>query len=148
MAQLRKIEEYIQRLGDDKEPGWVRGYTTRDNHLSGALREMGDEIMGDPDVNLDDIEGNIRSLLEEAAETLDDAHQNWLSLQLAARDVCGDINAMRSNVKPLGAGHWFGGFSKSQEIGEYVVETYIEWPNIDISEKQLAAVLRGEEYTL
>lgn len=148
MAELQRIEELDARL-NGKEPAWIRGYSKRENHLSGELREMADSMMGyDPAQMPGSNELKLRELLTEAAETLDDAHENWLNLTLAARDIVGDIGAMKSNVEPLGHGHWFGGFSRSEEIGEYVVETFIEWPNLDISSKQLVAVLQDKEYKL
>ena len=138
MASLERIERLTERL-DDREPSWVRGYRKRDNHLSGALRDI-EERMSDPDISLDDIELEIRQLLEEAAETLDDAHENWLDIQLAARDVCGDVGAMRQDE------NWFGGFEQ-HFINDYG-NAVIEWPNVEITITQLADVLDGKEYKL
>ena len=153
MASLEMIEKLDQRL-NGKEPAWIRGYSKRDNHLSGALREMADEVMSNPDISLDDIEMNIRELLEEAAETLDDAHENWLNLQLAGRDLVGDIGALRCPQDPRpdefneGSGHFYGGFHPSWDDDSCIeTQTYVEWPNLTISADNLAGILRGtKEY--
>ena len=144
MASLKRIEELDERL-DGKEPAWIRGYTKRDNHLSGALREM-QERMQDPDISLDDIECDIQSLLEEAAETLDDAHENWLNLQVAGRALCGDIEAMADDYNSDKAEHWFGPFSVSREDWDRG-GACIEWPNLQISATELGRTLDGKEVT-
>lgn len=81
MASLKKIERMVQHLderGLPTEPTWIRGYERRDNHLSGALREAGYSIgPGHDEGNFD----HIVALLEEAAEALDDAHEEWLVMQ-------------------------------------------------------------------
>lgn len=153
MASLEMIEKLDQRL-NGKEPAWIRGYSKRDNHLSGALREMADEVMSNPDISLDDIEMNIRELLEEAAETLDDAHENWLNLQLAGRDLVGDIGALRCPIDPRpdelseGSAHFYGGFHPSYDDDSCLeTQCYVEWPNLTISADNLAGILRGtKEY--
>ena len=118
MASLQRIEELDSRL-NGKEPAWIRGYPDkkREQHLSGALREMADEVMSNPDLSLDDIEMDIRYLLSEAAETLDDAHEEWLNTQLAARDLCGDIEAMRTPDPESDdeKTSWFGNFTESYD---------------------------------
>lgn len=146
MASLKRIEELSQRLGCDAygiEPKWIRGYTKRDNHLSGALRNI-EERMSDPDISLDDIEMDIRALLEEAAETLDDAHEEWLNNQLAARDLIGDIDAMRDRDQGT---NWFGGFSEWQ-ADDQICNASIEWPNLEISATKFVTVVRGGDYEL
>ena len=154
MASLERIEELDSRL-NGKEPAWIRGYSKRDSHLSGALREMADEVMSNPDLSLDDIEMNIRELLTEAAETLDDAHEMWLNTQLAARDLVGDIGALRCPTDPRpdelseGSGDFYGGFHPSYDDDSCLeTQCYIEWPNLSISTNTLCEVLRGEEYKL
>jgi len=158
MASINQIERLSIRLGvreHNTDASWVKGYQKRDCHLSGSLREMADEIMSNPDISLDDIEMNIRELLTEAAECLDDAHQEWLSLQLAGRDLVGDINALHCPQDPRpddlseGSGHFYGGFHPSYDDDSCLeTQCYIEWPNLTIVTDQMAAVLRGEEYKL
>lgn len=85
MAELKKIEEMAHAI-DYREPAWIRGYEKRDNHLSGALRSLGHVLPADL-MHTDD-DGNdvsIGALLEEAAETLDDAHQAWLEQDILNR---------------------------------------------------------------
>jgi hypothetical protein len=156
MGLIERIDALQDRL-NGKEPEWVRGFKSskRDNHLSGALREMADEVMSNPDISLDDIEMNIRELLEEAAETLDEAHEEWLNTQLAARDLAGDIGALRcddprdESLREEPTEHWFGGFHPSWDDDSCVeIQTYVEWPNLGITVDALTAVLRGEEYKL
>lgn len=78
MANLERIErmrERLESLGEPTEPPWIRGYTTRDMHLSGALREASMNWT---------LPIEIEGLLDEAAETLDDAHEEWLENKLLA----------------------------------------------------------------
>jgi hypothetical protein len=100
MASLKRIEALASRL-NYAEPKWVRGYPDekRDNHLSGALREASDNVWGDKTGVASEVltpeELALMGLLSEAAETLDDAHEEWLNTTLAARDLVGDIAACK-----------------------------------------------------
>ena len=108
MAELKKIETMIDQLATyvcmaRTEPDWIRGYEKRDNHLSGALRSLGNMI--DDKLMFTDEDGNdtnLSAILEEAAETLDDAHQEWLEQQLANRKrryiVIGHIPDMEQEI--------------------------------------------------
>ena len=88
MAELKKIEEMAHAI-DYREPAWIRGYEKRENHLSGALREAIGDVWGDRTGKASDVltpaELTLTSLLEEAAETLDDAHQEWLETDIRSR---------------------------------------------------------------
>lgn len=81
MASLRRIEELmaeLQKYHIPTEPSWIRGYmksSISKKHLSGRLREASE------DKNLP---MEIECLLDEAAETLDDAHEEWLENKLIA----------------------------------------------------------------
>ena len=147
-GMIERIESLEARL-NGKEPKWLRGTEKRENHLSGALREMTD-LMCNPDLSLDEIEMNIRELMDEAAEALDDAHEEWLNTQLAARDLTGDIEALKCDGPDPdmdGSTGWFGKFTEAHDDWDGF-GLKIQWPNLEISQTQLAAVLRGEEYKL
>ncbi len=79
MASLQRIEAMRAELENNSiptEPNWVFGYHKPDRitmHLSGRLREAAMEA------NLPPL---IEALLDEAAETLDDAHEEWLQERL------------------------------------------------------------------
>jgi hypothetical protein len=78
MASLENIENLVtelERRGISTDPHWVQGYEKRDNHLSGALREAA--------MNWSDLPAEVEMLLDEAAEVLDDAHEDWLSNRVA-----------------------------------------------------------------
>lgn len=102
MASMKRIEALASRL-NYAEPAWIRGYPDekRDNHLSGALREAEALVWGDRTGVAHEVltktEVQLLGILEEAAETLDDAHEEWLNLTLAARDLTCDIAAMKCN---------------------------------------------------
>lgn len=81
MASLRRIEEMRAELENHDiptEPSWIRGYATSQHkmHLSGILREA--------EMEWSHLPPEIRHLLDEAAETLDDAHEEWLENKLIA----------------------------------------------------------------
>lgn len=81
VAELRRIEEMYDKLKSltlPTAPEWIQGYTKRDGHLSGALREAEERFFGTTDESVKEL----LSLLEEAAETLDDAHQEWMETQI------------------------------------------------------------------
>ena len=93
MASLTNIEELSGRYGDGF-PSWVHGqgemhspmsYT---QHLSGRLRNLwiDYDLNHAPDEQSEDVK-KVVALLEEAAETLDDAHEEWLVDKLAQRDA-------------------------------------------------------------
>ncbi len=154
MASMKRIEALATRL-NHKEPAWIRGYEKRDNHLSGALREAEALLWGDRtgvahEVLTED-ELTLSGLLEEAAESLDDAHEEWLNLTLAGRDLVGDVEAMKADGPDPdmeGSIGWFGPFSK-WEADDQIVCASIEWPNLEISQEVLCQVLAGKlEYEL
>jgi len=158
MASLKRIEALASRL-NYKEPAWIRGYEKRDNHLSGALREAQAIIWGDRTGVAHEVltadELTITGLLEEAAETLDDAHEEWLNTTLAARDLVGDIAAVRcddprdEDMRDEPTEHWFGGFHPSWDDDSAIeIQTYVEWPNLGITVDALTQVLQGKEYKL
>ena len=106
MAELRKIEDMSYKL-DYAEPAWIRGYAEpeRENHLSGALREAIDELIWknrSAQEGLNKDEAALAELLEEAAETLDDAHQEWLERELLNRKrryiVIGRVPDMENEI--------------------------------------------------
>ncbi len=160
MASLKRIEALASRL-NYKEPAWIRGYPDekRDNHLSGALREASDAVWGDRTGVAKDVltaeELTLMGLLSEAAEILDDAHEEWLNTTLAARDLTGDIHAMRcddprdEDLRDEPTDNWFGGFHPSwDDDSGYQIQTYVEWPNLGITVDALTEVLQGKEYKL
>lgn len=80
MASLKRIEEMRAELENHQiptEPSWIRGYASSETkmHLSGILREAAMNYNVLPE---------IEHLLDEAAETLDDAHEEWLENKLIA----------------------------------------------------------------
>ena len=156
MGLIERFDALEARL-NSTGPKWVRGTAERDNHLSGALREMADEVCGikNPSIFEAALEVAVRELLDEAAEALDDAHEEWLNTQLAARDLVGDINALHCPQDPRpdelseGSGSFYGGFHPSYDDDSCLeTQCYVEWPNLKITSDQMAAVLRGEEYKL
>lgn len=80
MASLKNIDTMTQTLMskgfkyEETCPPWVKGYSKRENHLSGALREAA--------MNWSHLPREVEALLDEAAETLDDAHEEWLEDKL------------------------------------------------------------------
>lgn len=73
MANLMNIERMRVELENNDlptEPKWVRGLQMGNMHLSGVLREAS--------MNWSNLPPEIEALLDEAAETLDDAHEEWL----------------------------------------------------------------------
>jgi len=79
---MEKMRQRLERLDLPSEPAWVYGTTKRDNHLSGALRDAADAVWGPrtgiAHLVLTDEELKLVELLSEAAETLDDAHEEWM----------------------------------------------------------------------
>jgi hypothetical protein len=81
VASLQRIQEITDHLMIDCRktyeetlPKWIRGYDNqREMHLSGELREA---------TFREDVPDDILALLDEAAETLDDAHEEWLERQI------------------------------------------------------------------
>jgi hypothetical protein len=76
----------MENRGLKTAPKWVWGETQRDCHLSGELREASGEVWGGKvgvafEV-LTEKELKLVCLLEEAAEALDDAHEEWMENQL------------------------------------------------------------------
>ena len=95
----------------------------------------------------------LSGILEEAAETLDDAHEEWLNTTLAARDLTGDVEAMKTDGPDPdmeGSIGWFGPFTEcSYEEDSNARGTSVEWPNLEISQEVLCQVLAGKsEYKL
>ena len=77
MASLLNIEQMRVELENNdlpSEPKWIRGLQPRSMHLSGELREAA--------MNWSNLPPEIEELLDEAAETLDDAHEEWLMERL------------------------------------------------------------------
>ena len=62
--------------GMDPEPSWVKGYENGYDgpHISGQMRELSDELWGNNQ------EASI--MLAEAAERIDDAHEEWMTERL------------------------------------------------------------------
>lgn len=154
MASLKRIEALATRLNHE-EPKWIRGYSDehRISHLSGALREASLDVWGHRTGVAHEVltpeELALTSLLDDAAEALDDAHEEWLNMTLAARDLVGDINAMHATGHPIPSDEgWFGSFSVVLEIDSPRPATYVEWPNLGITVDALTQVLRGKEYKL
>jgi hypothetical protein len=92
MAELQKIDEMCQEVGY-AVPAWMENKTYMDEdetggdvvkrdpdgHASGYLREIAYEFYGGDD----DHTVRMYSALFEAAERLDDAHQEWLERKVA-----------------------------------------------------------------
>ncbi len=88
MANLDKIEEMCQQVGYEI-PSWLENKTYMDDdegkvfqgrepggHFSGTLRELADNFFGGND------DQDMYSVIFEAAERLDDAHEMWLERKL------------------------------------------------------------------
>ena len=83
MANFERIQQMQDQLGDGREPEWVTRTKLEDGrHLSGYLRELADQIDSNEIGSLDDLADQIAELFEEIAETLDDAHEEWLEMQV------------------------------------------------------------------
>ena len=132
MANIGRIDELVGQVG--REPDFVRGYKPRDCHLSGALREAAENYSGLPN--------EVISLLDEAAETLDDAHQDWLELVASCESLLEDIDAMRTygddNVE-----RWYGPFSFNR-IDPDNGQADISWPNLYWSSDKLAVAIASQ----
>ena len=82
MAELAKIEKMriqMEALGMNPNPLWILGTQTGplyNGHISGEMREMSDKIRQFAYCKPQAI------LLAEAAERLDDAHQDWMEWKL------------------------------------------------------------------
>lgn len=76
------MRQRLEKLDLPSEPAWVYGTSERDNHLSGALRDAADAVWGPrtgtAHLVLTADELTLVELLSEAAETLDDAHEEWM----------------------------------------------------------------------
>jgi hypothetical protein len=78
------MRQQMVELHLNPEPQWILGIPTGEQstsepaHISGQLREIAD-IMWE----FEEMQG-ICILIEEAAEKLDDAHQEWMERQLNA----------------------------------------------------------------
>lgn len=86
MASLKKIEQLAQNLlaqGIDPNPDWIKGLepNPHDMHISGQMREMSDHILQFAYCKPYSI------LLGEAAERLDDAHEEWMTQQIPLRTL-------------------------------------------------------------
>jgi hypothetical protein len=93
MANLERIEmmrKRLQSLGEPTEPPWIRGWKTRDMHLSGSLREA--SMNWSLPIEIED-------LLDEAAETLDDAHEMWLAQLIVALEGGRDASCLDSGCE-------------------------------------------------
>ena len=123
------------------------------------MREASDAVWGDKTGVASEVltaeELALMGLLSDAAETLDDAHEEWLNMTLAARDLVGDINAVRcddprdEDMREQPTEHWFGGFHPSWDDDSAIeIQTYVEWPNLGITVDALTQVLQGKEYKL
>lgn len=71
----------MEHLGLDPEPAWIKGIDTgvagqEDMHISGQMRELSDDIYRH------DQDNSASILLGEAADRLDDAHEQWMEDQL------------------------------------------------------------------
>ena len=106
MANLKTIEELAKRIGY-REPTWVKGpYTDSDQHLSGRLRSVAEEMLTDKVVaDTSGTEYRLKQLLIDAAETLDDAHEDWLQLQANGHALVNDITAICRQKRPVPRNH-------------------------------------------
>ena len=84
MASLKRIEELRIHLETENlttDPQWILGMQTDPpsevGHISGQLRETSDAIWDNDGLTVDEL-NSISVLLSEAAERLDDAHQEWM----------------------------------------------------------------------
>ena len=150
MASMKRIERLIEHLAkthnDTSEPTWVRWpYKDGETCLSGRCRQISN-MLHDSDLKVVDEGGRtygLAELMDDLAEALDDAHEDWLNMRVAARSVLSDVEQMRSDVGESDC--WFGGFSVARERGEWATETHVEWPNLRLSSNNLVRAIDGEE---
>jgi hypothetical protein len=94
MANLKRIERLEERLegmvekgtqpkwiyGQEPEPGVLDdGTLAFRSHLSGQIREYAENTAG--------LDGETTNLLFNAAETLDDAHEEWLGMRISLLSI-------------------------------------------------------------
>lgn len=91
MASLKNIEHMIARLNEMGDytttPDWMQGLPitgVADMHFSGQLRDLASELWDNPEMQ------RVADMMFEAAERLDDAHEDWL-----ARRVSYNLNRRR-----------------------------------------------------
>lgn len=65
------MRQTLSSQGKPTEPEWILA-TEGDGHISGQLREAAFEF---------EIPSKLEALIDEAAEALDDAHEEWLEQQ-------------------------------------------------------------------
>lgn len=93
-ASLTRIEELASSI-DYRVPDWVPytvaiDGTAAGKHFSGLLRECAGSDFVTDGQNIVDEEGGLHDLgglLEDAAERLDQAHQDWLETETSRRNV-------------------------------------------------------------
>ena len=132
MANIGRIDELVGQVG--REPDFVRGYKPRDCHLSGALREAAENYSGLPN--------EVISLLDEAAETLDDAHQDWLELVRVCDSLLNDIYAMKYHGRDDNVERYYGDFSFYDDVDDGGV--LVSWPNLYWSSDKLAVAIASQ----
>lgn len=79
MASLKRIESmtnYLTYRGLVSAPPWILGVLNEEMHISGELRKLSDALWARNDELTE-----VSILLTEAAEKLDDAHEEWLEEQ-------------------------------------------------------------------
>lgn len=76
LKRMEKMRQILEQWGMETEPKWILRTDGEPGHISGQLRELSDEIW---DSSHDDQMASI--LISEAAEQIDDAHEDWLEAQ-------------------------------------------------------------------
>jgi hypothetical protein len=80
---MEKLRLELEKLGLNPEPKWILGIDTSwHTHISGQMRESSDDIWDIETWGAVASPRDIAILLGEAAEQIDDAHQEWMENQL------------------------------------------------------------------
>lgn len=145
--RIKRLTKYLESTHNDTSvPTWVRGsHKDTQSSLSGRCRRFARMLHGNDLKVVGEIGHSygLRELLDDLAAALDDAHEDWLNMRIAARSVLSDVEQMRSDMGD--SVNWFGGFSMVRERGEWTTETHVEWPNLRLSSDNLAGAIDGEE---
>jgi hypothetical protein len=90
MASLKNIEiltQELQKHDIPTEPPWILAIDSAVSdagHISGQLREASDIVWDNDRLTAEELNHQLSILLGEAAEQLDDAHEEWLFDKLRA----------------------------------------------------------------
>lgn len=64
--------------GMNPDPSWILRTDGEDGHISGQLRDRSDDLWH----NTDNTIRELCILMEETADQIDDAHEQWMNYQL------------------------------------------------------------------